>query len=421
MKNAQSPRQILEALTGQGDLTTLSFAAVDLDRARALARAPGEAKAEEVEALPEPLALAVLEAAVRTQALALAEALTLSQQKPLAKAAKKALYQLRSMGLVVPERKPSAPVRSDPAPSAEAPLPSLVSAITGNGERALIIGRPLQGRVETLQLVLADEHGVVHLGINVISRGQYRKLLRDASQQKTASAVEVPLEEAKALLGDAVGWNLRTKTPFPAGLETALRHLGVSPAEAPFSVPPPEEDDPGLAARGAGLHAEPELAQWLPAVEALRAFAVAAQEIARSPLYVDEDQRAEQLRRTVLTSAEAYFTDDVARLYGRRLWRMADLFDRTGRGEAASVARAEARRLFHRAQHRASGDVSPFGAALFEKVLSLSASAQAQGAGEGANLPAPGALSAPRGPAEEAAAGSPQAKPETSPGGIILP
>ncbi len=388
-------REILHALRS-GE--PLPFPPHAVERARTLLQDPVYARAAELEELPDELALAVLEASVQAGVTTLADVLSGSARKPLAKAAKKALYQLRSKGVSLPEKKPEP--RAAPEPRREEDPPSLVSAITGNGERALIVGRPVRGRIETLQMVIADEHGIVHLGIQEISRGQYRKLLKDANRPDAPSAVEIPLGQARELIAEATGTNLRSRTPFPGGLELALHHLGVSSWEQPRQLPPPEADDQGLAARGASLHEEPEIAQWLPPIDTLRQLALKAQEIATSALYVDENQRAQQLRHTIQTMAEAFFTEPMRQLYGRRLWLMADLFDRSGRAEQGRIARAEARRLFH----GAPGLFSPFGVKLFEKVLALS----------GPQFGAPLA----EGPEAQA---DTQISEEKSPGGLILP
>ena len=67
------------------------------------------------------------------------------------------------------------------------------------------------------------------------------------------------------------------------------------------------------------------------------------------------------------SASEEFQTPAIRQLYGRRLWLMADFFDRTGRAEPAAIARAEARRMFH----SAPGMLSPFVVRLFEKVLAL--------------------------------------------------
>ncbi|MGA9525778.1 MAG: hypothetical protein WBV82_30245 [Myxococcaceae bacterium] len=402
MTTENERREIVHALRS-GE--SLPFPPQAVEKARTLLHDPVYARAAEVEELPEALALAVLDASVQAGVTTLADVLSGSAKKPLAKAAKKALYQLRSKGVAVPEKKPEVAAR--PEPQREEAPPSLVSAITGNGERALIVGRPIRGRIETLQMVIADEHGVVHLGTQEISRGQYRNLLKDAHRPDAPSAVEIPYDQARELVAEATGTNLRSKTPFPGGLELALHHLGVTSWEQPRQLPPPEPDDQGLAARGASLHDEPEIRQWLPPIDTLRQLALKAQEIATSALYMDENQRAQQLRHTVQTMAEGFFTEPMRQLYGRRLWHMADLFERSTRPEQARIARAEARRLFH----GAPGLFSPFGVKLFEKVLELSGPQFGAPLAEG-----PEAQATTEAPNEEGPAGE-----RKSPGGLILP
>lgn len=404
MKTPNDPRKVLEMLSSD-DAGGLPFPPDATERARALATAPQQIQESDLEALPEPLALALVEAVIAARAVETVEALSNARVRSVAKAAKKGLYRLRSSGVAVPERKTETAAPAAPEP--EGPPPALVSAITGNGERALIIGRVARGRIDAVQLVFSDEHGVVHLARTEISRGQYRKLLKEAHRPGTPTAVEIPLQEARALLAEAVGLNLRTRTPFPDGLDSVLRHLEVAPSEGRLEVPAPEDGDQGLAVRGATLHDEPELAQWLPPVEDLRALALKAQEVSVSPLYIDENQRAEQLRRTVQALAEDFFARH-GQLYARRLWRMAAMFERTGRAEPAAVARAEARRMFHRAE----GLFSPFGVRLFEKVLTLSG-LPGSGAGTMSGHPhagAPTQLPEPAPPGEH-----------RSPGGLILP
>ena len=105
------PRPLLDALRAGTSLP--AFPEADVEQARRLVNDVGSASAANVEALPEALAGAVLEAAVLAGQVALPEALSASPVKPLAKAAKKALYRLRSRGVTPPE----APKAAPPAPA----------------------------------------------------------------------------------------------------------------------------------------------------------------------------------------------------------------------------------------------------------------------------------------------------------------
>ena len=145
-----------------------------------------------------------------------------------------------------------------------------------------------------------------------------------------------------------------------------LRRLEVLPAVSaaePLSVP--EDGDAGLALEAAQLHEEPELRGWLPPEGELKVLAARVQEVQTSPLALSEQQRAEQLEERVRAMAQAFFTPERSRLYARRLWLTADVFERSGRMHLAQVARAEARRLFH----QAPGVFSRFAEALYTKLL----------------------------------------------------
>lgn len=404
MIQTPDPKKLLEALQAVGD-AGLPFPSEAVARARAFAKGEAEPSATEVEALPEPLALAVLEATVRARRPALAEGLAESAKKPLAKAAKKALYQLRSMGVAVEEKKP-APAPA-PAPAAPAPaedLPCLLTPIDGTGERALIVVRPHRGGgLDVHQIVFNDEVGLVEIGSGDLNRSAYRKQLKELRAAPVKTSIEITLDEARALLAEAAGVNLRARAPLPGDAEDVLRSLDITAQEAPPTVPPPEEGDARLAVDAGKLHEERELTTWLPPRDELQRLALKMQEVMTSPLQLSEVQRSEQLLQAFRSAAEAFFTPAMKRVYGVRLWKMADYFARTGRAQAAELARAEARRLFH----DTPGLFTRFGEQLFEKVLRLTQRPRPD------LPPEPGEPRLPQAPA-----GPPEKK---SPGGLILP
>jgi hypothetical protein len=402
------PRPLLDALRAGTPLP--SFPADAVEAARALARDVGSATAPAVEALPEALAAAVLEAAVLEGRPALAEALSGSAVKPLAKAAKKALYRLRSRGVAVAEA-PRPPPAEAPraAPAAPEALPALASTLTSAGERALVLARPLKGAgVEVVQAVISDVLGVVKLSVGDKSRGNWRRFVKEGLAQ--GGIVELPPHEAAALLAEAAGANLRSRTPFPPDLEVALRHFGVQPQVEPPTLPPPEPEDARRALEGDRLHETPELAAWLPPEPEVKRLLQKLDEVMHSPLALSDVQRQEQLQAAVRAVARDFLASEGRQRYALRLWRMADFFERTGRPREAEVARGEARRLHHGLDE----PFSRFMERLFEKVLALVAAAGAR-AGAGAQAaPAPDSGEAP------AAAPAPTQE-RRSPGGLILP
>lgn len=404
--SSSDPRSLLDALRAGTPLP--SFPADAVEAARALVGNPGAASPAAVEPLPEALAAAVLEAAVLEGQPALPEALSASPVKPLAKAAKKALYRLRSRGVAVPEApRPAAPEAPRPAATPEA-LPGLVSAMTSQGERGLVLARVLRGSagVEMVQAQLSDVRGVVALQLGDKSRANWRKLVKEGLAH--GGIVELPAAEAAALLAEAAGANLRSHTPFPAGLDVALRHFGVQPQGEPTVLPPPEPEDVRRALEGDVLHATPELASWLPPEGEMRRLVQKVDEVVNSPLALSDVQRQEQLQQAVHSVVREYFTPELRQRYALRLWRMADYFERSGRPREAEIARGEARRFFH-------GELEPysrFAERLFDKVLALVAASGMQAGGPRTPAAAPSGS----GPAPEAAAHE-----RRSPGGLILP
>ncbi|NBD10610.1 hypothetical protein [Corallococcus silvisoli] len=385
------PRPLLDALRAGTPLP--SFPEADVEQARRLANDVAAASAASVEALPEPLAGAVLEAAVLAGHAALPEALSASSVKPLAKAAKKALYRLRSRGVTPPE----APREAPPSAAPET-LPTLVTVMSSTGQYGLLLTRVVRGGVELLQVIASDEQGVQELTRTEQSRGDIRRILKHGL--RNGFGMEVSREEGARLLAEAAALNLRTRTPFPPDLEAALRHHGVQPLETPEPLPPPEPEDARRVLEGDQLHATAEIAEWLPPDAQVRGLMDQIQALATSPLSLSAAQRQEQVRQRVQDAARAFFTPEVRQRYARRLWRMAAFFDATQRALQADIARGEARRLFHGLDE----PFSRFAETLFAKVVALAAAgAQAQAA---------------------PSAGGPQAAPSDErrgPGGLILP
>lgn len=385
------PRPLLDALRASTPLP--AFPEADVVQARRLANDVAAASAASVEALPGPLAGAVLEAAVLAGNAALPEALSASPVKPLAKAAKKALYRLRSRGVTPPEAS-----REAPLPAAPETLPTLVTVMSSTGQYGLLLTRVVRGGVELLQVIASDEQGVQELTRTEQSRGDIRRILKHGL--RNGFGMEVSREEGARLLAEAAALNLSTRTPFPPDLEAALRHHGVQPLDTPAPLPTPEPEDARRVLEGDQLHATAELAEWLPPDAQVRGLMEQIQALATSPLALSGAQRQEQVRQRVQDAARAYFTPEVRQRYARRLWRMAAFFDATQRALQADIARGEARRLFHGLDE----PFSRFAETLFAKVVALAAAgAQAQ-----ASPSAAGPLAA---PSDE----------RRGPGGLILP
>ncbi len=312
----------------------------------------------DVEKLPEAQALEVLAAHVKARQTQLPEALAGSKNKALARAAKKALYQLRSSGVVLKDPVLD-PVAAPAAVDTSGELMGLLSPVLGTGEQMLFFGRAMRaGGVEFFQCVIHDEFGVQQLDRAETNRSRYRRQQRAIVQGR--QVIEVPFQRVLEELARAYGQNLRAKNGLPENANQNLRALRVTPDETQLEVPSPEAADADLAAKSGGLHDQPEIQTWLPAESQL---ALLSQE-----LDLLRAQKAEQsaIDLKVKELTDGYFTPAVRELYARRLWRQGEFFAKTERPEAARIARAQARRMFHQQ------DTGPFGLRLFQKVIALS-------------------------------------------------
>jgi len=393
--------ELAEALRG-GESAPESVLGEDWDRAQRLLAGDAEGPG----ALPAELAMAVLEAAVAMRRASPAEQLSTAPDREVAKAARRALYRLRSAGVAIAE-----PVRAPeqttpvPPPPVES-LPGYASVPDGTGQRALLLAQPMRSGVEVVEALVSDELGLLSLSRAEMGRSAWRKLGKSPEIERL---LPLSAEEGRALLAEAVRCNLATRTPFPADSDVALRHLGVEAATTELpALPEPEDGDAALAVESGALHREPELAAWLPPEPELKRLTLRVDELRTSPLALSPEQQSDSLRERVRTQAEEFFDVPRRRLYARRLWAVAPALERRGAEHPARVARAAARRLFH-----GSAVLLPaFAEQLFTKVLALMARA-------------PGAPQPGRPPREEGAGGAPA--PESppgerrSPGGLILP
>jgi hypothetical protein len=265
-----------------------------------------------------------------------------------------------------------------------------------------VLVRPLRGGgLDYFQVIYSDEAGITNAARADISRAMFRRQLKDLLAMKPPAAITLSREEAREQLSRAARWSLDAGNALSAEAQEILRAFAVdvTKASADVPIPPPEPDDERTATRGHSLHDLPELYSWLPSESVLATLAGELDQITKSPLHLNESQRNEQMGHRFAIAARTHFTPEVKRRYGLRLWEMATYLVQTGRPEAAQVARAEARRLYH----DAAGLFSPFALRLFEKVLDLTRKLH-----EGEKLPEPG---------------RPAARPDEkkSPGGLILP
>jgi len=319
------------------------------EAARAARLLVGLAKAapEEVASLPAPLSTALVRAAVASGRADLLAAVAISPDRSVSKEARRGLHLLRSRGMEVPEPpRPSAPA---PPPPAEETFPCFASAIDTQGERAVWIARAVPGKgVEVGQAVVSDVLGLLELQVGLLGRKEFRAFGRDIAERgRTMGVAEVTAGLACSLVFAARRINDASGRRVPEGADIWLSRLG-PPDQVPDpaqSFPPlPEAEEQAAVEASGSLHDLPMLRGWLADEEALRGLAQRLDEIAVSPLYVDERQRAAQATSTLADAVDAYFDDSRRRRLGARLFATAShlegLGDREHARSAAAVARA---------------------------------------------------------------------------------
>jgi hypothetical protein len=357
----------------------------EVGRAARLVAGIARAKADEVATLPAHLAAAVARAALEAGRADLLAAVAAHPGKEAAKEAKRGIHVLRSRGVTVPEPpRPAAPAAPGPA------MPAYASAMDGQGEQAIWIPRALPGKgIEVGQAVVGDEKGLLDLQVAVLGRKEWRTFTQGLLQRgRDMGVVEIDRERAKSIVAAARVRNDTTSVRVPDGADLWLRHLGPAPLpEDPaerFPPLPAGEEEAALDG-SALLHDLPLLRGWLPEEPFLREIAAKLDEIAVSPLYVDERQRAEQVSRTVARAVEDYFDTRRRALVASRLLAIADHLERSGDPAHARAAAATARAL----QRGLPPQAIPFARLLVEKAFPLRPSAEqthAPSAGEEGGL-----------------------------------
>ncbi len=359
----------------------------EVARAARLLHGLARARPEEIATLPAPLAAAFVRVALAGARTDLLAALAAHPSKEIAKDSKRALHVLRTRGVAVPE--PARPPPPAPAATAEPPLPAYATVVDGHGERAIWLPRNLPGKgIEIAQAVVSDERGLIELQVGLLGRKEWRAFVKGLLERGAAMGVgEIDRAEAHAVVAAARARNERSGQRVPDGADLWLQPLG--PAAAPPEPTdrpalPEEEERAALAASGA-LHELPLLRGWLADEELLRRTAARLDEIAVSPLYLDDRQRADQQARTLADALETWLVPPRRALLAARLRAVADHLEGRGDGASARSAAAVARAL----AAGVPGREIPFARLLVEKAFppGPAAAAAAEGTpGAGAPL-----------------------------------
>src|SRR5262249_9372526 len=154
---------------------------------------------------------------------------------------------------------------------------------------------------------------------------------------------EIPRDRAKSLLAQGLR-RAQAEERAPEGAAAFVARLGPAAALGePEPRFPPGEDERALVDDSARLHELPVIRGWVAEESALRALALKLDEIAVSPLYIDEKQRAEQMRQAVVQAIDDHFDAPRRAQLAARLFASAEHLIELGDPAKAAMAAAVAR------------------------------------------------------------------------------
>jgi hypothetical protein len=357
----------------------------------ALCRAAGGAARELLQRAaleaPLPVADAALAAlATLADPAAAASVAELAEQAPdkaRRKAARRALFRLRSLGVALPVLQRRASPTTSAQPRA-IPYRALASHIDGLGSRLLWIfaDRPLGGAYWFTAL-LNDLAGLKDFGVRDTTRKRLAAEEAAARGRAGFTWVELPVSYAQWLLQEAVALNAASGFPLPTEYH-AWREVVGTPAE-PIERPLIYEHvsrfevkmRPELLEEAPRLFAEPEVEGWLFGYRDVQKYATELRRAREARLVLTPESEEQRHERVLTQAIRDLVTPTVRRALQRRLEETAYLFWATDRREQAKRAVAAAVELADRdplllPRH-------PFVRALVERSIELAIQAERAG------------------------------------------
>jgi hypothetical protein len=269
--------------------------------------------------------------------------------KPARKALRRALHQLRSRGVSVPEAQQGQRVATLP-PLGDAVDAAMVTPLDAWGARAVYLATSHpSGGVRLFELVLDEVRGVVEFEVYSAGRSKVRKFLRDFERRERFAAVAAPTDAVRALIAHALEQQ-PAERPLPRGLSEWRSRISEFPegtstpgemARAAFEVS--DAEMPQLLERAAALVSDNALGPWPPPTEATQVLAQKIADIGRGVIIVSGLQRREQVRRCMDEALDDLYAPPFATLTARRWEESAYLFWKGAREADARACLAAAR------------------------------------------------------------------------------
>jgi hypothetical protein len=303
-------------------------------------------------AAPVPLS-AVVEAlstmATPEAAALLAQVAATTDVKEVQKAARRALYRLKTMGVDTESVRVQEPRKS----VLEVPkLPiviALASQIDFAGNRALYLARrrPFSGLV-LVSLIINDQRGVLDCHAFPVTKKELTRIVADIQADDRLTHAELPPTYAQQLVEEGYRRNLSTGTPVPQDFQGLHDLIGMP--DTPWEQGPiyhlisPEEmhGQPAWLSLSGQLLDVKEFQGWHVPPEAVQKYREEVRRTAESPIIVSPALQQERLQGMQQHTLREIFDPDTCARYRSRLEEMAYLLWQTKRPDEAKRAFASA-------------------------------------------------------------------------------
>jgi hypothetical protein len=279
----------------------------------------------------------------------LAQIAAKTEAKALQKAARRALYRLKTMGVDTESVPPQEPRKS----VLEVPKLPVVAALTSQldfeGNRALYLARrrPFSGLV-FVSLIINDQRGVLDCNAFPVTKKDLTRIVAEIQADDRLTHVELPPTYAQQLVEESYQRNLSTGTPVPRDFQ-GLRDLIGTP-DTPWERRPiyhivsPEEirGQPAWLALSGKLLDVKEFQGWHLPPEVVQKYREEARHTADSPIIVSPALQQERIEALQKRTLHEIFDAETCALFRARLEEMAYLLWQTKRPDEAKRALASA-------------------------------------------------------------------------------
>jgi hypothetical protein len=270
------------------------------------------------------------------------------KEKKTQKAIKRALYRLKSKGIVVEE---VAPAKEPPVlrPLQVKPPEGFGSGIDSHGHRLLLMALLRPGRGWTvMQGVASDTQGFLDFSGEELTRKGMREFIEEIQKKTPFPVVEMDPSYVGFLFDEAYALNLKGEKSLPQEYVRFKREVeGIKkdyPKPPIYSIMEADEiaKDDWTLGKGGGLLSADVISTWIIEEDLVRPYVDAVSEAEESKIILSGSQKEVRYQAIYERALSELFSGERRLLYRRRLEEMAFVFHRMEKEDEARIALAAA-------------------------------------------------------------------------------